>query len=177
MPVEEDLRKSLAKANVERQQRLTDQDSRSPLEDPRIWEAAREKMRSGWTRPEPRFYIIISSNTLISTPEKLQQLAKMTSPPKVIDTTYTGLHGGNPRAPQMQSYGKPQKVRVGEIGWKELQEIKSKSDCDVSLFVWVDEEPRGAWVVQGFKKVQFKHEEGEEGPLDTWAVTETTNGV
>lgn len=177
MPVEQDLRKSLAKTNVERQQRLADfQESRSPLHDPRFWEGYREAVRNGtYKKPKGRCYIIISPDTLVSTPEKLQEMAKMESPPRVIDTTYTSLNGGNPRPPLMRSDGTPQEVRVGQVHWKEFREIKSKSDCDLSLFVWVDKEIRGAWVVKGSKKVQAEQEEEEEEPLDTWAATETTN--
>jgi hypothetical protein len=147
---DEDLRRELAKAELYKR-RLTEQDSKSPLENPKIWQDARAKMASGWTQPDPRFYIVISPTSLVSTPEKLQQIAKMTSAPKIFETTYTGFHGGNPREPQMQEDGKPQEVSVGEISWEELKEIKSKTDYDVALFVWINNEVRGAILVKSFK--------------------------
>ncbi|KAG8163842.1 hypothetical protein KVR01_005760 [Diaporthe batatas] len=156
----EDLRKNMAKANLEKQ-RAANQDSRSPLEDPKIWEAARKAFNSGWRQPEPRFYVIISPDSLVSTPEKLQQIAKMTSPPKVINTTYTGLHGGNPEAPQMRSDGKPQNVSVCAIGRKELTEIRSKTECVMSLLALINGQPKGAILVKGLKKVQANN--GDQG--------------
>ena len=148
---DEDLRRKLAKAELYKR-RLTEQDSRSPLENPKVWQDARAKMASGWTQPDPRFYVVISPTSLVSTPENLQQIAKMTSAPKVFETTYTGLHEGNPREPQMQEDGKSQKVRVGEIGKEEFKEIRSKMDCDMALFAWINNEVRGAILVKGFKQ-------------------------
>lgn len=125
-------------------------------------------MRSGtYKQPELRFYIVISPDSLVPTPEKLQEMAKMASPPRVIDTTYKGLHGGNALAPQMGSDGKPQEVRVGEVGYDGYKEITRKMDCDVAQWVLINNSPRGAILVKGFKKVEAREEAEDEGPVDT----------
>lgn len=157
MPAE-DLRKSLAKAKVEaeierqrleeKKQRYDEYDRAKSLENWKNWGAALEAYASGWRPPEPRFYVVISPESPVPTPERLQEIAKMTSAPKVIDTTYTGLHGDDPDAAQMQQDGKPQKVQVGEVSWEELQEVRSKTEYNMHLFVWIEEKVRGVCLVE-----------------------------
>lgn len=154
----EDLRKSLAKAKVEaeisrqrleeKKQRYDEYDREKSLENWKNWDAALEAYASGWRKPEPRFYIVISPESPVSTPEKLQEIAKMTSAPKVVDTIYTGLHGDDPKAAQMQEDGKPQKVQVGAISWEELKEIRSKTVYNMNLYVWIEGQVRGATLVK-----------------------------
>lgn len=157
MPTE-DLRKTVAKAKVEAErekQRIEDKkrlieehERASPLRNPKFWEDARKAWASGWRQPEPRFYVVISPESPVSTPEKLQEMAKMTSAPELVDTTYTNLDGGNPEAAQMQQDGQPQKVRVGEVSWEELKEITSKTVCDTWLCVWIEDKVSGATMVK-----------------------------
>ncbi|KAI7773188.1 hypothetical protein LA080_011624 [Diaporthe eres] len=129
-----DLRKNLAKANFEKQH-LHDQSNKSPLEDPNIWAVARKAFAEGFQQPELRFYVVISPTSPVSTPEKLQQLTKMTS------------------APKMQEDGKPQNVKVGEVSWDKLEEIKGKTEYELALFIWINKKVRGALMVKGFKNV------------------------
>ncbi|KAI3400797.1 hypothetical protein diail_2006, partial [Diaporthe ilicicola] len=160
--IAEYLRKNLAKAQVEKQrtaekkQLLADQDSKSPLENPENWKQARALIAKGIKAPERRFHIIISPKSLVSTPQKLQELAKMESAPKLIDTTYTGLHRGKPKAPQMQQNGKPQKVRVSEVSYRAWLEITDKMDCEIDLCVWIDKKFSGATFVKSFRKPATK---------------------
>lgn len=157
MPAE-DLPKSLAKAkdeaDIERQrieekkQRYAEYHRAKALENWKNWDAALEAYASGWRPPEPRFCVVISPESPVSTPEKLQEIAKMTSAPKLVDTTYTSLNGGSPKAAQIQQDGQPQKVRVGEVSWEELKEIMSKTVCDRWLFVWIEGKVHGATMVK-----------------------------
>lgn len=157
MPTE-DLPEGLAKANVEaemerqrieeKKQRYAEYHRLKALENWKNWGAALEAQASGWRPPKRRYYVVISPESPVSTPEKLQEIAKMTSAPKVIDTTYTGFHGGDPNAAQMQQDGKPQKVQVGEVTWKELMEVTSKTECDEFLFVWIEQKVRGVCLVE-----------------------------
>lgn len=56
----------------------------------------------------------------------------------------------------MQQDGKPQNIRVGEVSWDELEEIKGRTDYELALFVWINKKVRGALLVKGFKKVAAK---------------------
>lgn len=167
MPAE-DLRKSLAKAKVERQKleekkrRYEEYDRAKTRENWKNWNAALEAHASGWRPPEPRFYVVVSPRSPVSTPEKLQEVAKMTAAPKLFDTTFAGLGGRNkPNAAQLQEDGTPQKVRVGEVSWEELLEVQRQTEFTKFLCVWINGEVRGATMVKWFKT--DKHEGGQEG--------------
>ncbi|KAG6366555.1 hypothetical protein INS49_000733 [Diaporthe citri] len=148
MPTE-DLRKSLAKPKVEELQRL-DNDRPTTNQNFKNWNKALEACANGWRMPRPRYQVVVSPNSLISTPEKLQDIAGMTAPPKIINTTYTTLNGDRDDA-HLQAYGKPEEVQVGEVSWPELVEIRNKTECDHWLFVWVDGKVSGATLVKSFK--------------------------
>lgn len=152
---DEDLHENLAKADLEKE-RLGDEITRSPLHDPKIWEAARKAYADGFKPPEARYYVVISPTGPVSTAQKLQQLAKMTSTPKVHKTIYTDSHGDNPEAPQMQPDGKPREVSVGEVSWEDLKEIKGKTDYDIGLWVKINGKAKGALLVKGPKKAAAK---------------------
>lgn len=167
---EEDLRKSLAKAKVEAEmsrQRLVEKrqrhdayDRAKSLENWKNWDAALEAHANGWRPPEPRFYVVVSPRSPVSTPEKLQEVAKMTTAPKLFDTTYTGSGGRKPNAAQLQEDGSPQKVRVGEVSWEELLEVQRQTEFTKFLRVWINGEVRGATMVKWFKT--NKHEGGQD---------------
>ncbi|KAI7780081.1 hypothetical protein LA080_000094 [Diaporthe eres] len=154
----EGLRKGLAKAKVdaeierqlleEKKQCYDEYDRAKSLENWKNWDAALEAYASGWRPPEPRFYVIISPESPVSTPEKLQEIAKMASDLTLLDTTYTGIHGDDSGAAQMQQDGKPQKVRVGEVSWEELQEVRSKTQYNMHTCVWIKEKVRGVVLVK-----------------------------
>lgn len=148
MPTE-DLRKSLAKSQVEELQR-PDNERPTTNHNFKNWNKALEAFATGWRMPRPRYQIIISPNSLVSTPEKLQDIAGMTEPPRIINTTYTTMNG-NIDDDHVQSDGKPEEVQVGEVSWLELVEIRNKTDCDHWLFVWVDGKVSGATLVKSFQ--------------------------
>lgn len=159
---DEDLRKKvLTKPKVQRRSSF-DEDNRSPLENGQNWEDARKAIASGWKMPERRFYVIISSESLVDTPQKLQEMANMTSAPEVVDTVYIGLHGEDPKAAQMGNDGKPKAVQVGEVSWEELMEIRIKTKYDWGLWVVIDGKVRGALMAKWFKtdKHEGEHEDG-----------------
>lgn len=167
----EDLRKSLGKAKIEaarerqRFEKLKDlveeQERASPLRNPKIWQDAREAWANGYKHPEPRFYVVVSPPSPVSTPEKLQEVAKMAAAPKLFDTTYAGLGGRKLNAAQLQEDGNPQKVRVGEVSWEELLEVQRQTVFTKFLCVWINGKVRGATMVKWFKN--DKYEEGQEG--------------
>lgn len=114
------------------------------------WNKALEASAIGWRKPKSYFPVVICPDTPISTPEKLQEMAGMTTPPRVFNTTYTTMHGGLDDA-HLRADGKPEEVQVGQVTWRELVEIKNKAECDDWLFVFVDGKIRGATMVKSFE--------------------------
>ncbi|KAK7704677.1 hypothetical protein SLS64_008441 [Diaporthe eres] len=145
MPTE-DLHKDLADSEVKE----LGNDRPTTNHNFKNWDKALEAFANGWRMPRPRYQIIISPNSLVSTPQELQDIAGMTAPPKIIDTTYTTLDGKRDDA-HVQADGKPEEVQVGEVSWLELVEIRNKTDCDHWLFVWIDGKVSGATLVKSFK--------------------------
>lgn len=145
----EDPHKDLADSEDEKLQRL-DNDRQTTNHNFKNWNKALEAYANGWRMPPPRYQVIISTDSLVSTPQKLQEIAGMTAPPKITDTTFTTLDGGRDDA-HLQSDGKPGEVQVGEVSWLELVELRNKTDCDHWLFVWIDGKVSGATLVKSFK--------------------------
>lgn len=127
------------------------------------WRNALEAFALGWRMPEPRFPVIISPDSPVSTPQKLQEMAGKAETPRVIDTEYTTLDG-EPDDAHLQADGKPEKVQVGEVSWEELVEIKNKTEYEEFLFVFVDGEISGATLVKSIKA--DSSDEGEQKPSD-----------
>lgn len=148
MPTE-DHRKNHGESKTEALQRL-ENDRAKTGQNFENWDKALEAFALGWRRPKPVYPVIISPNNLVSTPQKLQEMAGMTAPPTVFTTTYTTMHGGIDDT-HLQADGKPEEVQVGQVSWRELVEIKNKAECDDWLFVFVDGKIRGATMVKSFK--------------------------
>lgn len=148
MPTE-DLRKSLGQSKIEALRRL-ENDRATTDKHFENWNKALEAFALGWRRPKPYYPVIISLNSPVSTPQKLQEMAGMSAPPRVFNTTYTTMNGGLDDA-HLQEDGQPEEVQVGEVSWRELVEIKNKTECDDWLFVFVDGKVRGATLVKSFK--------------------------
>lgn len=148
MPTE-DLRKSLAKSKAEKLRGL-DNDRPTTNHNFKNWDKALEAFGNGWRMPRPRYHVVISPNSLVSTPQTLQDIAGITAPPRIINTTYTTMDGGRDDA-HIQADGKPEEVQVGEVSWRELVEITNKTECDHWLFVFVDGKVSGATLVKSFK--------------------------
>lgn len=153
----EDLRKSLGQSKnkpllgLENDRATTDKNFKN-------WNKALEAFALGWRRPKLYYPVIISPNSPVSTPQKLQKMAGMTTPPRVFNTTYTTMNGGLDDA-HLQEDGKPKEVQAGEVSWRELVEIKNKTECDDWLFVFVDGKVCGATLVNSSKADDDNEEE------------------
>lgn len=146
----DDLRKNLGKAQAqnhmhEAEERARDSDNFSH------WNQALEAYANGWKRPAPKFPVVISTNSPISTPEKLQEIAGLETTPEVIDTTYTTLDG-DPDPDRLDRDGSPEKVSVGLVDWDQLQSIRGKTDFDHFLFVRLEGAVRGVTLVTSLTK-------------------------
>lgn len=159
MPTE-DLRTSLAKSKVEKLRRLSN-DRPTTSQNFKNWNKALEAFANGWRMPRPVYHVIISPKSLVSAPQKLQDIAGMTAPPRVIETTYTTMDGERDDA-YLREDGEPEEVQVGEVSWRELVEITNKMDCDHWLFVFVDGKVSGATLV---KSIKTGHEDAGEQDL------------
>lgn len=127
------------------------------------WNNALEAFALGWRMPKKRFPVIISPESLVSTPQKLQEMAGKAEPPRVIDTEYTTMNGGIDKA-HTQADGKPEKVQVGEVSWKELVEIQDKTEHEDFLFVFIEGQVRHTILVKSLKA--DSSDEGEQKPGD-----------
>lgn len=114
------------------------------------WDKALEAFALGWRKPKTYFPVVISPNSPVSTPQKLQELAGMTAPPEVINTTYTTMDGGLDSA-HLQADGQAEEVQVGQVGWHELVKVTTNAECDDWLFVYVGDKIRAATMVKSFK--------------------------
>lgn len=157
----EDPRENLGESKMEALQRLKN-DRAKTNQKFENWNKALEAYALGWKKPKPYYPVIISPSSLVSTPQKLQEMAGMATPPRVLKTTYTTLHGGIDGA-HVRADGKPEEVQVGEIGWDELVEITDKAECDEWLFVFVDGKVRRATLVKSFKNGDENAGEQEVG--------------
>lgn len=148
MPTE-DFRKSLGESKTEALRRL-ENDRAKTNHHFENWDKALEAFALGWRKPKSYFPVIISPNSPVSSPQKLQEMAGMTTPPRVFNTTYTTMNGRLNHA-HLQEDGKPEEVQVGMVSWDELVEIESKTEYDHWLFVFVDGKVRSAILVKSFK--------------------------
>lgn len=154
----EDLRKAVLTKPAPKKQVSADDENRSPLENPQTWIDAWKKIEAGWPSPDYTrgFYVVIAAGTLVDTPQKLKDIAEMSSTPNIVKTVYKGLHTVNPKPEQMGKDGKPMPVTVGEVGYDELRKIKSKADCVTNLWVHMDGRTRGVTKVINYKKPAVK---------------------
>lgn len=111
----DDFSKNLGKAQVQNNIHDAQEKERKRANDKfSHWNEALEAYANGWRRPKSEFPIIISTHSPISTPEKLQEIAKMETAPKVLEATYTTLDGG-PDENHLDADGNPEKVGVGMV--------------------------------------------------------------
>lgn len=144
----DDLRVQLGKSTVENKQK-----SDFPWP-PEVWEAAMHAFKNGWRKPEPRFPVILSPDSPVSTPEKLQELAGLTSVPEIQHTTKTYPYGDE----YVESY-ESQKVQICDLSWEELMKMEESAVCEAtSTVVWFQDTKRAARVV-----VSLKKENGQTG--------------
>lgn len=146
----DDLRRNLGKGQV--QNKMREAEEHATANDKfRHWNQALEAYANGWKRPTPKFPVVISTNSPISSPEKLQQIAGLETTPEVIETTYTTLDG-DPDPDHLDGDGSPEKVSIGLVGWDQLQSIRSKTDFNHFLFVRLEEVVRGVTLVTSLIK-------------------------
>lgn len=86
----DDLRKNFGKAQVQKYIRIAE-DCENRNDNFRYWNEALEAYANGGRPLTPDFYVVISDQSTISTPQKLQEIAEMKTAPKVIETIYTDL--------------------------------------------------------------------------------------
>lgn len=148
----EGLRQHLGKSLVEGQRRkeIQDIDRAKTNQNFQHWNKALEAFALGWRKPKSRYPVIISPDSLISTPEKLQELARTAETPRVINKTYTTMRG-IPDDSHIQADGKPEEVQVGEVSWRELTEITRRTECEDFLFVLLDGKIRHTVMVKSLK--------------------------
>lgn len=146
----DDLRKNLGKAQAHNHMREAEERARAN-DNFGHWNQALEAHANGWKRPTSKFPVVISTNSPISTPEKLQEIAGLETTPEVIETTYTTLDG-DPDPDRLDGYGSPEKVTVGLVDWDQLQSIRDKTDFDHFLFVWLEGAVRGVTLVTSLVK-------------------------
>lgn len=146
----DNLRKNPAKAQVQNHMREAEERARASDKFSH-WNEALEAYANGWQRPKPRFPIVISSNSPVSTPEKLQEIAGLETSPEVIETAYTALDR-DPDLDRLEKDESPEKVSVGLVDWDQLQKIRSKTDFDHFLFVRLEGVVRGVTLVTSLTK-------------------------
>ena len=158
-----DLRKTLGKSKIETQRRLQqlENDHAKTNENFKHWNKALQAFARGWSRPKPFFPVIISPDSPVSTPQKLQDVAGLSTIPRVLDTIYTTLKG-RPDDAHLRADGKPEEVQVGLISWRELVAVTSKAECEDFLFVFVDGKVRHAIMV---KEIKASTNEGKQEAL------------
>ncbi|KAJ8107695.1 hypothetical protein ONZ43_g6652 [Nemania bipapillata] len=117
-----DLRITLGKSQIESKNQG---DPHFPWK-PGTWEAAMEAYRAGIRVPEPRQFIVISSDSLIDSPEKLQKLADLPSVPEVIET--------NEAFEFPESTGDT--VRVSGLLWDEFTGLRDRTELR-QILVWM----------------------------------------
>lgn len=131
----DDLRTRLAKSKIESQQRYT-----SPWA-PGVWAAAAAAYKSGWTMPETRYPILISPDSPISSPEKLQQLADLPLLPELTTAIKT----------EMYDDSNPEEVQICDINWDQYLRLQDLTEGE-DIIVWFQDTKRACWVAQSIKK-------------------------
>ncbi|KAI0912933.1 hypothetical protein F4824DRAFT_3038 [Ustulina deusta] len=139
----EDLRVKLGKSQIEFQ------NQGDPLVPwtPEVWNAAIAAFHAGNQMPEPRLFIVISSDSPVDSPEKLQRLADLPSVPEVIET--------NEAHEFPDSTGDA--VRVSGILWEEFKRLRDRTESK-QILVWMphwrtkESEMRVAYIITSVKE-------------------------
>ena len=138
----DDLRVRLGKARYEAQR----QRSPSPLHH-QMWAAAKAAYSAGYQIPENYTAVIISPDSIVNTPQKLQQLAGLSSLPEVKTTNRANFYpnGDEPRG---------ETVQICQIAWSQIGRLKERTVWEMDLFkslLWIGDEKRVAMVVVALK--------------------------
>lgn len=136
------LGKHLAKSKIESQNA-----SMSPWS-AETWQAAHNAFASGTDRPPPRFPIVISEDSLISTAEKLQHLANLPTLPEIEITRTAPRLWEDLDAPPADD----REVRICDVDWDQLIMVEDATDGE-PITVWFRGTRREAWVAESLKRV------------------------
>ena len=120
------------------------------------WQAAAARDSAEIVKPEWRFPIIITSSTgPITTPQKLQEVAGLSSLPEVQWTTRTSLLDSGEEESRSSDGEKPEKVQYCDVNWKQLVQVKEYSDGE-DVLVWFQGKKRAAWLARLVKQKSGK---------------------
>jgi hypothetical protein len=116
------------------------------------WQAAAARNRAGVVKPERRFPIIITSSTgPFTTPQKLQEVAGLSSLPEVQWTTKTSFFDSEEEGSKGPDSEKPEKVQYCDVNWEQLVRVKEYSDGE-DVLVWFQGKKRAAWLARLVKQ-------------------------
>ncbi|KAK9418474.1 hypothetical protein SUNI508_07962 [Seiridium unicorne] len=117
-----------------------------------VWGSKFAQARAAWAagirRPEPRFPVIIASDSPISSPEKLQTIAGLASVPQVTTTTEVEMLSDDEVEP---ANGK--KVQICDVDWDQVQRIKAITEWE-NACVFFNGEKRHAVLVRSLEKAK-----------------------
>ncbi|OBT45880.1 hypothetical protein VE00_04232 [Pseudogymnoascus sp. WSF 3629] len=144
------LAKGLAKSKIESQYAC-----QSPWSG-EAWQAAREAYMSGTDKPPPRFPIVITQDCLISTAEKLQQLADLPTLPQIETTRTAPRRWEDLDAPPADD----REVQICDVDMGQLNKIEEVTEGE-SISVWFRGTRRDARVAESLKLVSQNLNIGE----------------
>ncbi|KAK9794510.1 hypothetical protein SCARD494_05580 [Seiridium cardinale] len=100
-----------------------------------VWGSKFAQARAAWAagirRQEPRFPIIIASDSPISSPEKLQAIAGLPSVPEVTRTTEVEMFSDD----EVES-ADGNKVQVCDVDWNQMEKIKATTEWEETLVLF-----------------------------------------
>ncbi|KAL3428489.1 hypothetical protein PVAG01_01998 [Phlyctema vagabunda] len=107
------------------------------------WAECVAAIRAGWRMPEPRFPILISANSPISSPEKLQELADLPSVPEVLTTTKMSRFT---RSDNVDDGTDTDTVQICHVSYHQQCLITQRTEYD-DLCVWFEDMKRITLVI------------------------------
>lgn len=117
------------------------------------WQAAREYAKSGLPE-EARFPVIITSSGPFTTPEKIQEVAGLSSVPEVKRTTLTSVL--EEEAKELDK----EEVLYCDVNWKQLKRVRAYSEGK-DVIVWFEEKQRFAWLAHSMSpEAELAEKEG-----------------
>lgn len=116
------------------------------------WQAAAAARAAGIVEPERRFPIITSSTGPLTTPQKLQEIAGLSSLPDVQWTTRASILDPDEKVEIRDSDAKkPEKVQYCDVIRDQLQRVREYSDGE-NVIVWFQGKKRHAWLAHSMRQ-------------------------
>ena len=123
----------------------------------KTWQAAEAAFLAGDFGPEPRFPIIITKSTgPFTTPQKLQEVAGLSSLPEVKWTSMSSFLKSEVEAKRQE------KVQYCHVDWDELRRVEKYSNGE-RVLVWFENEKRFAWLAHSVKQKSANQGDGIDG--------------